>query len=114
VKNHIGIEKFVEKFGNDEITPHGMVDMYLDNKWVKVSPAFNKQLCQRLNVHALDFDGEHDSLFHEFDKSGNTFMLYLEDYGSFSDVPLDFIANNFRENYPKIMELSNKNGEILI
>lgn len=114
VKNHIGVEKFIEKFGNDEITPHGMVDIYLNNKWVKVSPAFNKDLCDKLNVHALDFDGKNDSLFHEFDKAGNTFMLYLEDYGSFADVPLDFIANNFKENYPRIMEMANKNGEFII
>jgi transglutaminase-like putative cysteine protease len=114
VKNHIGVEKFIEKFGNDEITPHGMVDIYLNEKWVKVSPAFNKDLCDKLNVHPLDFDGENDSLFQEFDKSGNTFMHYLEDYGSFEDVPLDFIANNFKENYPRIMEMSNENGEIKI
>ena len=114
VKNHIGVEKFIEKFGNDEITPHGMVDIYLNNKWVKVSPAFNKELCLKLNVHTLNFDGEHDSLFHEYDKAGNTFMIYLEDYGYFSDVPLDFIANNFKENYPKIMEMANENGEIRI
>ena len=114
VKNHIGVEKFKEKFGSDEITPHGMVDIYLNNKWVKVSPAFNKELCDKLNVHVLDFDGENDSLFQEFDKSGNTFMHYLEDYGSFADVPLDFIANNFKENYPKIVEMANKNEEIRI
>ena len=114
VKNHIGVEKFIEKFGNDEITPHGMVDIYLNKKWVKVSPAFNKELCDKLNVDVLDFDGENDSLFHEFDKTGHTFMLYLEDYGSFDDVPLEFISNNFKENYPKIMEMKNENGEFLI
>lgn len=114
VKNHIGVEKFIEKFGSDEITPHGMVDIFLNDKWLKVSPAFNKDLCDKLNVHALDFDGENDSLFHEFDKTGNTFMIYLEDYGSFLDVPLDFISENFKENYPKIMAMTNKNGEILI
>lgn len=114
VKNHIGIERFVEKFGNDEITPHGMVDLFLNNKWLKVSPAFNIELCTKLNVHPLDFDGENDSLFQQFDKSGNTFMTYLEDYGSFEDVPLEFIYSNFKENYPKMMPLFENNQEIII
>ncbi len=114
VKNHIGIERFIEKFGNDEITPHGMVDLYLEDKWLKVSPAFNAELCQKLNVQTLDFDGENDSLFQEFDKSGNKFMLYLEDYGSFDDVPLDFIYANFRENYPQVFQSNENQNEIYI
>ncbi|MFK5855987.1 MAG: transglutaminase family protein [Bacteroidota bacterium] len=104
VKNHIGAERFLEKFGTDEITPHGMVDVFLDSRWLKVSPAFNKELCQKSNVETLDFDGESDSIFHEFDKSGNKFMEYLDDYGYFEDVPVDFILNNFKENYPEIMK----------
>jgi len=114
VKNHIGVERFMEKFGTDEITPHGMVDVFIDGKWLKVSPAFNKELCEKCNVATLDFDGENDSIFHEFDKSGNKFMEYLEDYGSFEDVPVDFILNNFKENYPEIMKRNKGLTEIKI
>lgn len=28
VKNHIAVEKLVEKFGTNELTPHGMVDVF--------------------------------------------------------------------------------------
>ena len=114
VKNHIGVERFMEKFGTDEITPHGMVDVFLEDSWLKVSPAFNKELCQKCNVATLDFDGQSDSIFHEFDKSGNKFMEYLEDYGYFEDVPLDFILNNFKENYPQIMKRNKGLTEIKI
>lgn len=114
VKNHIGVERFMEKFGTDEITPHGMVDVFIDGKWLKVSPAFNKELCVKCNVAILDFDGENDSIFHEFDKSGNKFMEYLEDYGSFEDVPVDFILDNFKENYPEIMKRNKSLTEIKI
>jgi transglutaminase-like putative cysteine protease len=99
VKNHIAVERIIERFGHDELTPHGMVDILLDGRWVKVSPAFNKELCDKLNVHALDFDGENDSIFQQFSKSGALFMEYIEDYGSFEDVPLDFIFQNMQENY---------------
>lgn len=100
VKNHIGVERFVERFGNSEITPHGMLDVWNGEKWVKASPAFNAKLCELQNVAPLDFDGEADSLFQEFDRSGNQFMAYLEDYGTFDDVPLDFIKENFLSHYP--------------
>ena len=114
VKNHIGVERFIEKFGTDEITPHGMVDVFLDGKWLKISPAFNKELCAKCNVATLNFDGENDSIFHEFDNSGNKFMDYIDDYGSFEDVPVEFILNNFKENYPEIIKNNEGLTEIKI
>ncbi len=114
VKNHIGVERIVEKFGTNEMSPHGMVNVFLSGKWLKVSPAFNKELCQKCNVATLDFDGENDSIFHEFDKDGSLFMEYIEDYGHFEDVPTEFIFNNFKENYPDIIEMSKGLTEIRI
>lgn len=114
VKNHIGVERITEKFGTNEMSPHGMLNIYLSGKWLKVSPAFNVELCQKCNVAPLDFDGENDSIFHEFDKTGNLFMEYLEDFGHFEDVPTEFIFNNFKENYPEIVRLSEDLSEIWI
>lgn len=99
VKNHIAVERLTELFGTNELTPHGMVDVYLDGKWLKVSPAFNTELCEKYNVDNLDWDGEVDSVFHEYDKEGGLFMEYLQDYGSFEDVPLEFIFKNMKEHY---------------
>jgi len=46
VKNHIGVERLIEKFGKNELSPHGMVDVFLNEKWIKVSPIFNLELCK--------------------------------------------------------------------
>lgn len=99
VKNHIGVERLMEKLGTNELTPHGMVNLYLDGKWLKASTAFNKELCTKCNVAPLDFDGEHDSVFQEYSNDGSLFMEYLEDYGHFPDVPLDFIRDNIKSHY---------------
>jgi transglutaminase-like putative cysteine protease len=112
VKNHIGVERFIERFGTNEISPHGMVDIYLDKKWIKVSPAFNKELCEKCNVAPLDFDGEHDSIFQEYNRDGQQFMKYIEDYGHFEDLPMEFIFNNFKENYPSVFEMFKNQGLI--
>lgn len=110
VKNHIAVERLEEKFGISELTPHGMVNVLLNDKWLKLSPAFNKELCALCNVDVLEFNGEEDSIFQEYDKAGNTFMEYLEDYGHFEDVPVDFIRNNMKENYPHLQNLVDDEG----
>lgn len=110
VKNHIAAEQLIERLGTDELTPHGMVDVYVDHKWLKISPAFNKELCDRLNVDPLDFDGEQDSIFQQFDRAGGQFMEYLEDYGHFEDVPLAFIYQNMREHYSVLEGKTDQSG----
>lgn len=112
VKNHIAVERLTEKFGTNELTPHGMVDVYLNGKWVKATPAFNQELCRLTGVEPLEFDGTEDSIFQEFNQEGKEFMEYLDDYGSFADVPLDFIEQNMKENYPKLESLLNEAGEL--
>lgn len=112
VQNHIAVERLTEKFGTNELTPHGMVDVYLDDRWVKATPAFNKELCRMTGVEPLEFDGKNDSIFQAYSTDGKEFMEYLEDYGSFDDVPMDFIETNMRENYPKLDGLLNEAGEL--
>ncbi len=114
VKNHIGVERLLEKFGTNELTPHGMVNVNLHGKWLKVSPAFNQELCLKCHVDPLDFDGENDSVFQQYDRHGNAFMQYLEDYGSFEDVPIAFIFGNFREHSPQLYRTCIEKNEIIL
>ena len=109
VKNHIAVERLIEKFGSNELTPHGMVNVYLNGQWLKVSPAFNASLCERFRVEPLEFDGENHSFLQQYNREGSLFMEYLEDYGPFEDVPVDFIKQNIREHYPHIF-VTDENG----
>ncbi|WP_299709364.1 transglutaminase family protein [uncultured Tenacibaculum sp.] len=104
VSNHIAIEELIEKLGSNEIAPHGLTEVFYNGNWVKCSPAFNKELCDKFQVDVLDFNGSEDSVFQEFNNKDQKFMTYLEDYGSFEDVPLDFIKKTFQDNYPKLYE----------
>ncbi|MCV6631498.1 MAG: transglutaminase family protein [Flavobacteriaceae bacterium] len=114
VKNHIAVDDIVEKLGNDVLVPHGYVEMFLNDKWVKATPAFNKTLCEKLNVHALDFNGEEDSLFQEFDHSGKQeFMEYLEDYGTFASIPLEYMHKLMWETYPPFQKHNIQLGQVL-
>jgi transglutaminase-like putative cysteine protease len=105
VTNHIAVERLTERFGTNVLTPHGMVDVYINDQWVKATPAFNRELCEKCNVAPLEFDGKKDSMFQEFNEEGEQFMEYLEDYGHFEDVPMDFMIKNLQENYPSVFEM---------
>jgi transglutaminase-like putative cysteine protease len=104
VKNHIATEKLEMILKSDELVFHGASEMFLAGKWVKATPAFNKNLCRMLDVEPLEFDGKTDSVFQEYDKKGNTFMKYLHDYGAFADLPYDFYLAELQQHYPHIFE----------
>jgi len=98
VQNHIGVERLVAKLGTSELAPHGFVEMQLDDKWIKATPAFNKSLCEMLHVAPLEFDGVNDSIFQAYEGE-QKFMEYLEDYGHFDDLPFEFIVDVFTSHY---------------
>jgi transglutaminase-like putative cysteine protease len=104
VKNHIGTEKLEEYLGTNVLVFHGFLEFHLNGEWVKCTPAFNDQLCQKLNVVPLEFDGKNDSIFQEYDKEGGQFMEYLHDYGIFHEFPLDMFEMEIRKYYPKVFE----------
>ncbi len=104
VKNHIAVESLTKKLGTNELTPHGMVNVYLNGKWLKMSPAFNKELCEKFKVEPLEFDGENNSFLQQYNSYGDEFMEYIKDYGFFEDVPIDFMIQNLKDNYPKIFK----------
>jgi len=112
VRNHIAVEKLSQALGTDELVPHGYVEVYLNEQWVKATPAFNAGLCRHLGVEPLAFDGTEDSIFQAFDREGGKFMEYLDDYGHFADVPVDRIVALIQEHYPTLA-LSIERGERL-
>ncbi|MEX1036387.1 MAG: transglutaminase family protein [Sneathiella sp.] len=100
VRNHMSTEKMRERMQTDIFYWHGYTDIYLDGKWVKSTPAFNIELCDKFGLKPLDFDGEEDSIYHPIDKSGNRHMEYLNYRGEFSEPPLAAMLETFVTHYP--------------
>ena len=99
VKNHLATQRLLDLLGTDLFAWHSYCDILIDGKWVKATPAFNLSLCEKFGLKPLEFDGETDSLFHEFDQAGNKHMEYVEDRGPFLDVPFEQILATFKEIY---------------
>ncbi len=104
VQNHLNTEKLKKLMGTDTFFYHGFTELFLNNLWVKATPAFNIDLCNNFNVKPLEFDGTKDSIFHPLDKSGNKHMEYVKDHGSFADLPWDTIMQTVKKAYPKYFE----------
>lgn len=81
-----------------------MVNIKIGTKWLKASPAFNKELCAKFNVEPLEFDGKSSSFLQQYNSEGSQFMEYVDDYGYFEDVPLAFMKKNIEEHYPHIFK----------
>ncbi len=100
VRNHLSSQKLQDTMGTDLFIWHGYSELLVDGQWFKLSTAFNIELCERFGVKPLEFDGTGDALLHPFDQSGNRHMEYVNQRGSFDDLPLDEMLSNFTEVYP--------------
>jgi transglutaminase-like putative cysteine protease len=100
VRNHLSTERMRQTMKTDLFVWHGYTELWIEGRWVKATPAFNIELCERFGLLPLDFDGEHDSLYHPFDKSGQRHMEYVREHGNFDDMPLARIVADFRLHYP--------------
>jgi hypothetical protein len=102
VRNHIATEKLAKALEKDYLVFHGAAEMFLEGKWVKATPAFNRRLCDFLGVDPIEFDGTSDAIFQEYDRKGNVFMEYLHEYGAFDDMPYQMFLDELEKHYPHI------------
>lgn len=100
VRNHLTTERLRQSMGTDVFVFHGYAQLWIDDRWVKATPAFNRTMCDRFGVKPLEFDGVNDSLFHEFDAGGRRHMEYVRDRGIYDDVPFEEILSTWREVFP--------------
>lgn len=101
VRNHLASPRLIEHIGGD-VFFHGLTQVYLDGKWIKATPVFNKMLCKLYGMEALEFDGVEDSLYHPYE-GGAGAMEFLTDHGAFDDVPYDFVIGSMRARHPKFL-----------
>ena len=104
VRNHIGTQDLERFLGTSLLVFHGYVELHLEGKWVAATPAFNRELCEYLNVAPLEFDGRNDSIFQAYDRAGGRFMEYVRDYGAFPDIPFELMIGEWKRYYPEFMK----------
>lgn len=104
VRNHLSTERMRDMLQTDLYIWHGYSELWLDGAWVKATPAFNLTLCERFRTLPLEWDGQTNSLYHPYDREGRRHMEYVNQRGSFDDVPQAQIATDFAAVYPRWLE----------
>jgi transglutaminase-like putative cysteine protease len=100
VRNHLQTEALRQRMGGSDLfVYHGYSELLLDGRWVKATPAFNRELCARFGVEPINFDGHIDALLHQHSADGAQHMEYVRDRGWFADLPLPEILTALRGHY---------------
>ncbi len=104
VRNHLASPRLVKANNGDVFRWHSYAELYLNEKWVKATPAFDTELCKRCGIQPLAFDGLGDSIFQQYDKNNRQHMEYVQNRGTFVDVPVDAVIATFREHSPGLLD----------
>jgi transglutaminase-like putative cysteine protease len=102
VRNHIASPRLIELVGGDVFRFHAYAEIWLDDRWIKVTPVFNRTLCLLFGVPPLEFDGTNDAVAQPFDRNGNRYLEVLHHHGSFDDFPFDLCMTVLRTHHPRL------------
>ena len=98
--NHLISPKLVEMMGTNIMHYHGHGELYLNNKWVKLTPSFDEGTAKKAGFLPMcEFVDDEDSLFPPHDINGKQFGEYVFDRGVHADLPLQEISRVFQEKY---------------
>jgi transglutaminase-like putative cysteine protease len=100
VRNHLASARLKNLLGGDVFHQHCLTSVYLNGRWVRATPVFNRTLCRLFGMKQLDFDGTADSQYHPYDEQGRSQMEFLREHGEFTDLPYEFVIGSLRDAHP--------------
>jgi hypothetical protein len=106
IRNHLVSESLKEAMKTDLFVFHGFTEFYLDGRWIKATPAFDIKMCREIDIDPIEFDGRADAIFNKYDRKGRLYIEYVDDLGSFADLPLEQIIAAFKKYYPHFFDES--------
>ena len=92
IRDHLLSPKFRKMIGGGNLLiVHGYAEIYIDGRWVHVSPAYDTDTCSKGGFIPVEFDGIADARDSQYDTSGNPHIEHVKDHGPYEDMPLEFI-----------------------
>jgi transglutaminase-like putative cysteine protease len=91
IRNHLLPKRMGTMLEGNILPEHGYSELYIHDRWIKATPAFNLEMCQKNRIIPVEFDGENDAKFHSHNQDGRLHIEYVMDRGPYDDVPLDAI-----------------------
>lgn len=87
--NHMVPKEYLQMAGTNLFVYHCYTDMFLKGEWIQATPAFDRNLCEKMGYPLVEFDGRHTAIFAPTDAHGRKFVEYIHDHGPFADIPLE-------------------------
>ena len=91
IRGHLTPAEFVEKRGSNLFSYHGLADLYIEGRWVKATPTYDREYCRKAGVEPVEFDGGGDAMLPAYALDGRRNVEYVMDRGFFDDLPLEDI-----------------------
>lgn len=102
VRNHLASERLKRLVGGDIFHFHCLTTVYLNSRWVKATPVFNKALCRLYGIATLEFDGARDSIHHPYDEQGRKHMEFVRTHGVFLEFPYETVIAGLTGSSPQL------------
>ena len=93
IRNYKISEKQFKIMNTDIFIYHGYTDLFINNKWVKATPAFNKELCEKFELPTVEFDGKNDAVLSTHTLKDEKYIEYINDRGAEIDFPFEKMFN---------------------
>ena len=97
IRNYKMPSHVAEVMGGNIAPRHGYNQFFLEGNWVTAAPTFDRGLCDKAGVPTVEFDGVHDAMLPEKDFKGQPYIEYLEKFGFFDDLPLEWLAERISQ-----------------
>lgn len=98
VYDHRLSESFKQMIGGVNKFPfHGFAELYVNGKWLHVSPAYDLATCKRKGFIPVEFDGEHDAKDSPRNVKGEPHIEHVEYHGPYEDFPWDEVKDYYRK-----------------
>jgi transglutaminase-like putative cysteine protease len=95
IRNFQISEKLLEAMKTDIFYYHGYTEIYLNGAWVKATPAFNIELCEKTGQQPVEFDGLSHGMLPTETCRGEKHIEYVKDRGVSPDLPLEEMSHFF-------------------
>ena len=99
VRNHRMPERLARLMGTNLYVFHGYVELWLGERWVKATPAFDRDTTRKAGALLVELDGTNDAMLHPVDPQGHPHIEYVRDRGIYDDLPFEQLQTAIRETY---------------
>jgi transglutaminase-like putative cysteine protease len=86
----------------DVLTPHGLVAIRIDGRFVRLDPSLDRSLCERKGYRLTEFSTTGDALLPSLDINGKPHFEVLEELGEFDSFPTDFVMSIFAKRFGEL------------